>query len=82
MRRTFTGAVMAAALTSALTWTGAALPVASLGAATLAALSVSEAHAATAIQPGWRHSCGRNPRCFERYEARRRARGLYSSWSW
>jgi hypothetical protein len=78
MRRTFAGAVMAAALT----WTGAALPVASLGAATLAVLNVSEARAGTAIQPGWTHSCSRNPRCFERGEARRRARGFYRSWVW
>jgi hypothetical protein len=64
-------------MAAALTWAGAVLPVATLGVATVAALAPHEARAYTAIQPGWRHSCGRNPRCFERYEARRWARGFY-----
>jgi hypothetical protein len=75
MRTTLSGAAMAAALA----WAGAALPVASLGVATISVLP-HEARAGTAIQPGWTHSCSRNPRCFERGEARRRARGLYPRW--
>ena len=72
MRRTFAIAVV----TAGLAWTAAALP-AVVGTAAIVALSSNEARANTAILPGWTHSCGRNPRCFERGEARRRARGLY-----
>jgi hypothetical protein len=70
MRRAFASVTMAAALA----WAGAAWPVASV--MTIVALTGPEAGAATAILPGWKHSCGRNPRCFERGEARRQARGL------
>ena len=42
--------------------------------ATVTVLAGGEARAGTALLPGWTHSCGRNPRCFERGEARRRAR--------
>jgi hypothetical protein len=60
-----------AAMMAAMNWvavTGATLPVS----ATIAALALTRpAHAATAVLPGWHLSCGRNPRCFERGEARR-----------
>jgi hypothetical protein len=72
MRTTFAGAAMAAALA----WAGAVTP-ALVGTAGIVALSGPAAQAYTAIQPGWRHSCGRNPRCFERFEARRWASGFY-----
>jgi hypothetical protein len=39
--------------------------------ATAALLVAHEARAGTALLPGWRHACGRNPRCFERGEYRR-----------
>jgi hypothetical protein len=39
--------------------------------ATAALLVASEARAGTALLPGWRLSCGRDPRCFERGEYRR-----------
>jgi hypothetical protein len=57
-----------AAVPSATTMIG----VGSLGVVVL--LTGSEAKADTALLPGWRMSCGRNPRCFERGEARRQAR--------
>jgi hypothetical protein len=72
MRRSFlfvaTAVITWAAVPSATT----AIGVGSLVAATT--LAASEASAGTAILPGWVHSCGRDPRCFERGEARRRAR--------
>jgi hypothetical protein len=67
----FAFVVVTAGLASA-----AALP-AIVGTAAIIALSRTDARAGTAILPGWAHSCGRDPRCFERGEARRRARGLY-----
>src|SRR5690348_5847727 len=39
--------------------------------ATVSLLAAGEARAVTALLPGWKHSCGRNPRCFERGEYRR-----------
>ncbi len=43
-------------------------------AAAVSLLAPSAAHAGTALLPGWTRSCGRDPRCFERGEARRQAR--------
>ena len=57
-----------------------AAPAAVTGTAVVTAMSLvttEQAQANTAVLPGWQQSCGRNPRCFERGEARRRARGLY-----
>jgi len=45
-----------------------------LGVAAVSLMAGSEATARTAILPGWRYPCGRNPRCFDRAEARRQAR--------
>jgi hypothetical protein len=61
-----------------IAWAAVPLATPTMGIATVAATTVllrgSAATAGTAILPGWRHSCGRDPRCFERGEARRRAR--------
>ena len=65
------------AATGAIAWAAAPAAMTVLGVGSLATVTVlagSEAKAGTALLPGWRHSCGRNPRCFERAEARRRAR--------
>jgi hypothetical protein len=40
-------------------------------AAAVSLLVPGEAAANTAVLPGWRHPCGRNPRCLERVEGRR-----------
>ena len=40
-------------------------------AAAVSLIAHSEAAANTAVLPGWRHPCGRNPRCMERVEGRR-----------
>jgi hypothetical protein len=45
-------------------------------AAAASLLAPSEATAGTALLPGWRLSCGRDPRCFERGEARRQVARL------
>ena len=45
-----------------------------IGAASLATASLlvaSAARAGTALLPGWKFACGRDPRCFERGEHRR-----------
>ena len=42
-------------------------------AAVLSLLVPATAEAGTALLPGWTLSCGRNPRCFERGEARRQS---------
>ena len=58
----------------------AAAPATLYSTAVVTAMSLvtaEQAQANTAVLPGWQQSCGRNPRCFERGEARRRARGLY-----
>jgi hypothetical protein len=73
------------AATAVIAWAAVPLAATAIGAATIAAtavLSSSAAKAGTAILPGWRHACGRQPRCFERAEARRRARlnALYMRW--
>ena len=66
------------AATALIAWTAGppaittAVGLATLGTATL--LASGAATAGTAILPGWRHPCGRQPRCFERAEARRQAR--------
>jgi hypothetical protein len=66
--------VVAAIATIAWVAVSAAPTAIGVGAAVVTVLAGSEASAGTAIQPGWRHSCGRNPRCFDRADARRRAR--------
>jgi hypothetical protein len=71
MRRSIVAAI------ATIAWAaGPSAPTAiAIGAATsVTVMAGSEASAGTAIRPGWRHSCGRNPRCFDRAEARRRAR--------
>src|SRR5262249_41421865 len=55
------GALMAALIPSSATIIG----LGSLAAA-VSLVASSEAAADTAVLPGWRHPCGRNPRCHER----------------
>ena len=57
--------------------TAAPAMVTSTAVVTAMSLVTAEQAQDTAVLPGWQQSCGRNPRCFERGEARRRARGLY-----
>ena len=69
---------LAIALT-AVTWAAApsATTVTAVGSvATIALLAAGEARAGTALLPGWKLSCGRNPRCFERGEYRRQTARL------
>jgi hypothetical protein len=54
----------------------AATVIAAASLATASLLVATEAQAGTALLPGWGVSCGRDPRCFERGEARRRAARL------
>jgi hypothetical protein len=72
MGRSFVVAAIATIAWAAVPSAPIAVGVGALAAVTV--LAGSEASAGTAIQPGWRHSCGRNPRCFDRAEARRRAK--------
>jgi hypothetical protein len=62
-------------ITLAAAW--AAIPsaptvIAAASFATAALLAATEVQAGTALLPGWGLSCGRDPRCFERGEYRRR----------
>jgi hypothetical protein len=62
---------------AAIAWAAVPLATTAIGTATVASTTVllsDAAEAGTAILPGWRHPCGRQPRCFERAEARRQAR--------
>jgi hypothetical protein len=68
MRRFLLVTTLAAAW-AAMPSTGTVIGTASFAAASL--LFASEVQADTALQPGWRHACGRNPRCFEHGEYRR-----------
>jgi hypothetical protein len=68
MRRSVLVITLAAAW-AAIPSADAVVATASLAAASL--LVASGAQADTAVLPGWKHSCGRNPRCFERGEHRR-----------
>ena len=73
MRRLFILAVSAAAwaaVPSAVTVTAAG------SLATVSLLTAGEARAGTALLPGWKLSCGRNPRCFEHGEYRRQVARL------
>jgi len=68
MRKSFVivaGALMAALIPSGTTVIG----LGSLAAA-VSLVASSEAVADTAVLPGWRHPCGRNPRCHERVVGR------------
>jgi hypothetical protein len=69
---------MVLAASAFIGWAASSATAPGIGIGSLAALAIvsgSEARADTAIQPGWIHSCGRNPRCFERGEWRRRQLG-------
>jgi hypothetical protein len=68
MRKFFLVTTLAAAWV-AIPSAPAVIAAASLATASL--LVASEAQAGTALLPGWRYSCGRDPRCFERGEHRR-----------
>jgi hypothetical protein len=54
----------------------AATVIAAASLATASLLVATEVQAGTSLLPGWKHSCGRDPRCFERGEARRQAARL------
>ncbi len=72
MRKSFL--VTAAAATAfAVTPSSATLVGIGSVAAAIFLLAPDTANAGTALLPGWTHSCGRDPRCFERGEARRQA---------
>jgi hypothetical protein len=71
MRRSFVLAMTLAVAWSAVPSIATVIAMASLATASL--LITSEASAGTALLPGWKLSCGRDPRCFERGEARRQA---------
>ena len=73
MRKSLVLIALAATAFTAVPSSATLLGVGSLAAA-VSLMAGSEATARTAILPGWRHPCGRNPRCFERAEARRQAR--------
>ncbi len=65
------------AVTGATAWAVVSVSNLVLGVGTLAlvtSLTAGAAQAGTAILPGWRPACGRQPRCFDRGEARRQAR--------
>ena len=49
----------------------AAAVIAAASFATASLLVATEVRADTALLPGWKLSCGRDPRCFERGERRR-----------
>jgi hypothetical protein len=64
-------------MTAVAAW--AAMPavtVTAVGSLATVALLAGSARADTALLPGWKHACGRNPRCFERAQARRMAARL------
>lgn len=71
MRRSFVLAMTLAVAWSAVPSTATVIATASLATASL--LVATEAKADTALLPGWKLSCSRDPRCFERGEARRQA---------
>jgi hypothetical protein len=73
MRRSFLVAAMVAAGWAVVPSADTVIGMSSLAAA-VSLLAQPEAKADTAVQPGWRHPCGRNPRCMERVEGRRLAR--------
>jgi hypothetical protein len=72
MRKSFARIAVAAMALTGAPWAATAIGGTTFAAAT--ALAISDAAAGTALLPGWKHSCGRDPRCFERGEARRQAR--------
>jgi hypothetical protein len=74
MRRSFVLAMTLAAAWSAVPSTATVIAMASLATASL--LVTSDANADTALLSGWKLSCSRDPRCFERGEARRQAARL------
>jgi hypothetical protein len=74
MRKSLIIALAAAAF--AVVPSSAALVGIGAMAAAVSVLAGSDATAATALLPGWVLSCGRDPRCFERGEARRQAARL------
>ncbi len=74
MRKSLIIALAAAAF--AVVPSSAALVGIGAMAAAVSLLAESDATAATAPLPGWVLSCGRDPRCFERGEARRQAARL------
>jgi hypothetical protein len=73
MRKSLALTAMAVAAFAVVPSSATLLGIGSLATA-VSLMAATEAEARTAIQPGWRYPCGRNPRCFERAEARRQAR--------
>ena len=73
MRKSLVFTALAATAFAAVPSSATLLGVGSLAAA-VSLMAGSEATARTAVLPGWRNPCGRNPRCFERAEARRQAK--------
>jgi hypothetical protein len=70
MRKSLVLTALAAAAFAAVPSSATLVGVGSLAAA-VSLFAHSEASAMTAVLPGWRHPCGRNPRCLERVEGRR-----------
>ena len=70
MRKSLALTAMAAAAFAVVPSSATLLGIGSLATA-VSLMAASEAAARTAIQPGWRYPCGRNPRCMERVEGRR-----------
>jgi hypothetical protein len=73
MRKSLIMTAMAIAAFAAIPSSTTLVGIGSLAAA-ISLLAPIPVEARTAILPGWRYPCGRNPRCFERAEARRLAR--------
>jgi hypothetical protein len=73
MRKSIVFTALAATAFATVPSSATLLGVGSLAAA-VSLMAGSDATARTAVLPGWRHPCGRNPRCFERAEARRQAK--------
>jgi len=70
MRKSLVLTALAATAFAAVPSSATLLGIGSLAAA-VSLVAGSEATARTAVLPGWRHPCGRNPRCMERVEGRR-----------
>ena len=75
MRKSLTLTALAVAAFAVVPSAATLLGIGSVAAA-VSLMAASEAKAGTALLPGWRWSCGRDPRCFERGEARRQAARL------
>ncbi len=71
MRKSLLLTAAAAAAFAVVSSPAALVGIGSMAAA-VSLLSPNAANAGTALLPGWALSCGRDPRCFERGEHRRR----------